>query len=355
MLELICDQHYTWDNLPADSSPYRNPASALNTFSKPGSGTIEFPHPNSRVLIKSGQAWQPLIALQIEVLARVDPRAARSPVLVAGHGSFRFALAEGALEAQFNSATGHHNYVRSAAAFSPDCKDHFVPANKWVKLGLHHDGFAKMRLFIDNELVGEAVVEGGIPPVQGLGVSIGNHIDQDALQFPGEIDEVRVWRLDPMAMKRLLLGRPYTPEEARCWEKHVEKTIDRLRQHPEQRKLLAQQLRSEQRSLLRSLFLLPDSDQAKVRAVLAAFGALWFAGKIAGPEMEKVLCDWVSLLRALDLDSGSDPASSALDATVAEMKIDSHDVLQCDPKFAAFLTLLRKVLENCYKTPEATP
>lgn len=354
MLELICDQHYTWDNLPADSSPYRNAASALNTFSKPGSGTIEFPHPNSRVLIPNGQAWQPLIALQIEVLARVDPRAARSPVLVAGHGSFRFALAEGALEAQFNNATGSHNIVRSDAAFAPDHHDHRVPANKWVKLGLHHDGFAKMRLFIDGELVGEAVVEGGIPSVQGLGVSIGNHIDQDTLQFPGEIEEVRIWRLDPKAMKRLVLGRPYTPKEAHCWEKHVAKTLDRLKQHPEQRRLLAHQLRSEQDFFLRALYLLPDSDQAKVRAVMAKFGALWFAGKIAGPEMEKVLCDWLSLLRALNLDPGSDPANNAPDAIVAELKIDGDDLLQCDPKFAAFLNLLRQAYETCGKTPEVT-
>jgi hypothetical protein len=355
MLELICDQHYAWDNLPADSSPYRNPASAINTFSKPGSGTIEFPHANSRVLIKNGQAWQPLIALQIEVLARVDPRAARSPVLVAGQGSFRFALAEGALEAQFQNAAGNQNYVRSDASYSPDHKDHFVPANKWVKLGLHHDGFAKMRLFIDNELVGEAIVEGSIPSVQGLGVSIGNHIDQDALQFPGEMDEVKIWRLDPKATKRLFLGRPYTPQEAHCWEKHVEQTIGRLKQHPEQLKLLAQQLRSAQNSFLRSLFLLPDRDQARLRAVLAAFGALWFAGKITGPEMEKVLCDWVSLLRALNLDPENDPANNALDAVLAEMKLDSQDVLKCDPKFAAFLKLLRKALENCGKDPEVTP
>ena len=74
-------------------------------------------------------------------------------------------------------------------------KYHPVPANRWVTLGFHHDGFAKMRLFIDDELVGEAIVEGGIPPVQGLGVSIGNDVDQDDLQFPGEIDEVRIWRL----------------------------------------------------------------------------------------------------------------------------------------------------------------
>lgn len=352
MLELICDHHYTWEELAADSSPYRNRARALNTFSEPGGGVIKFPHPNSRVLIEAGRAWNPMIALKIEVLARVDPRAARSPVLVAGHGSFRFGLLEGALEARFDNATNTNNYVRSDPAFAPDHKEHAVPANKWVTLGFHHDGFAKMRLFIDNELVGEAIVEGGIPPVQGLGVSIGNDVDQDALQFPGEIDEVRIWRLDPKAMKRRFLSRPYTPKEAQCWEKHFEKIIDWMKKNPEQRRSLAQQIGGAQDSFIRSLFLLPESDQAKLRAVLVAFGDLWSAGKIAGPEMEKVLCDLIALLRALGLDPGGGLANNALAATIAEMKIDSHDLLKCDPMMAAFLELLRSAEENCGKTTE---
>src|SRR5207247_9063277 len=130
------------------------------------------------------------------------------------------------------------------------------------------------RLFVDNELVGEAIIEGGVPPVQGIGVSIGNDVDQDALQFPGEIDEVRIWRLDPKEMKRRFLDRPYTPREAHCWEKYFEHLIDWMKQNPEQAKALAQQTRSAQGSFICSLFLLPDSDQAKVRAVLVAFADL---------------------------------------------------------------------------------
>src|SRR5581483_5046058 len=191
MLKLICDQAYTWSGIPADKSPYRNHGTALNTVGsfdgvEPGSGTILFPHPNSRVRIAAGLGWQPLTALKIDVLARVNLMAQAVSVLVAGHGSFRFGLSEGALEAQFDNATGTHNYVRAADAFSPDHTYHPVPANKWVKLGFHHDGFARMRLFVEDELVGEAIVEGGVPSVQGLGVSIGNHVDQDGLQFPGE-------------------------------------------------------------------------------------------------------------------------------------------------------------------------
>jgi hypothetical protein len=60
-----------------------------------------------------------------------------------------------------------------------------------------------------------------------------------------------------------------------------------------------------------------------------------------------VLCDWIARLSALGLDPGDGPASNALSAALAELKIDTSEILKCDPKFAAFLELLRKASENC--------
>ena len=176
MLELICHQHYTWDGVPADKSPYRNHGSGINTGgsadgAEPGSGVITFPQPHSRVRIATGPAWQPLTALKIEVLARVDPtgeapadagrRSRLLPLRPDGRG------AGGAISTMPAAATimsGALTILRRTTQYHP------VPANKWVRLGFHHDGFAKMRLFLDGELVGEAVIEGSIPPVQNLGV-----------------------------------------------------------------------------------------------------------------------------------------------------------------------------------------
>src|SRR5215472_4430861 len=103
MLELICDQSYTWNGIPADSSPYHNDGTGINTGGSydgiaPGSGVITFPQPDSRVRIKGGGPWRSLGALKIEVLARVaDPLAMLTQALVVGHGSFRFGLNHGAL------------------------------------------------------------------------------------------------------------------------------------------------------------------------------------------------------------------------------------------------------------------
>jgi hypothetical protein len=356
MLELICDQTYTWEGLPVDRSPYENHGNAINTDGsfdgqEPGSGVIKFPHPDSRVLIAPGIAWNPMTAMKIEVLAKVDPMARRNSILVAGQGSFSFGILEGALEAGFVNATNRNNYVRADSSFSPDNKFHPIPANKWVKLGFHHDGFAKMRLFLDDELVGEAIIEGSIPPVQSPGVSIGNGTNTNVggLQFPGDIDEVRIWRLDPKAIKREFLGRPYTKETAECWQRHFEKIIHAVEENPEQLRALAEMIKNEQYSFLRSLFLLPDSDQAKLRAILYEYGELWFAGDIAGPEMEKVLCDWIATLRSLDIDPGGGPGQDALADALAQINIDSYGLLKCDPEIAGFLELMKSAVDKCGK------
>lgn len=357
MLELICHHHYTWNGLPADKSPYRNPATRFNTAGsadgwEPGSGMIWFPQPDSRVRIPPGSAWQSLVALKIEVLARVDPTAKPLPMMVEGHGSFRFGLLEGALAAEFENGTGTNRFVRSAEAYAPDGKYHPVPTNRWVKLSMHHDGFARMRLFIDDELVGEAVIQGGIPPVQQLGVSVGNAATQDDRAFPGEIDELKIWRLDPRWMKREFLGRPYTREAAECWLQGYEAVRDWMASNPERRRSLGLQVGEWQRSFIRALFLLPDAEQARARAILAAFGELWFAGRIDGPEMAQVLCDWVALVRTLGFDPVSSAASTALTGAVADLKIDPRSILDCDPKIAAFIELLRDAAANCATTTE---
>jgi hypothetical protein len=297
-----------------------------------------------------------LVVLKIEVLARVaDPLATLTQGLVVGHGSFRFGLNQGALEAGFENASGSNNYVRSADAFAPDGMYHPVPSNKWVKLGFYHDGFAKMRLFIEGQLVGEAIVDGGVPPVQGLGVSIGNAVDVDGQQFAGEIDELQIWRHDPKNMKREFLGRPYTNKTARCWEHFFRQILNWAKLNPETLKALSLQVADVQNSFIRALFLLPDSDQARVRAMLIRLDQLWFAGDIDGPEMETALRDWIVLLRSVGIDPFGEPTNPALAAAIAKVGIDGRDLLKCDPKIAKFLDLLRNAAEKYGKTAEAPP
>jgi hypothetical protein len=76
-------------------------------------------------------------------------------------------------------------------------------------------------------------------------------------------------------------------------------------------------------------------------------------GQDRGPELEKVLCDWIALLRSRGLDPSSDPAHNNLTATLGALNIETRDVLECDPKIAAFVDLFRNAIEHCGKTTEA--
>ena len=202
MLELICDQDYILDGIPADRSPYRNHGKEIHTVGayngyQPGSGIIEFPFADSRVIIPPGEVWSRLRALRIDILARVERSNRCFFVLVEGKNSFRFGVAKGALEVFYQNVTGNNRHIRAAEPYSLDHRYHPVPENRWIKLSMYHDGFAKMRLFHDDHLVAEASVDGCIPPVTDTGISIGNSIDYNGYHFPGKIDRVQIWRLNP--------------------------------------------------------------------------------------------------------------------------------------------------------------
>src|SRR5581483_2908697 len=103
MLELICQERYRVDGIPVDIGPYHNHGRRHDTArvagTAAGQSAIAFPNPDSRVSISAaGGQWTPLVALRIEVRAKVNPSAASNLTLVDG-GSFRFRIVESALEA----------------------------------------------------------------------------------------------------------------------------------------------------------------------------------------------------------------------------------------------------------------
>lgn len=352
MLELICDQAYTWEGVPNDRSPYNNHGKAFDTEGafdgiEPGSGIIKFPNPDSRVRISNNDSWNRLISLKIDVVAKVDPHASRISILVEGYYSFSFRITEGALEGWFYNPNSDFVYVRSADEYAPDHMYHSVPDNKWTKLGFYHDGYAKFRLFIDDDLVGEANIEGSIPPVGSKGLAIGNSVDFDNKQFPGEIDSVQIWRLDPKAIKREFLGRPIPSDAIQCWINLVQGIDIFMKEHPDLLKSFAQKVNDQRYSFIRSLYKLPDSDQAKVRAALYDYVDLWLAGKIDGPEMRQALCNWFTILIAAGIDPLNIPGQQELLSLLKQVNVNTSDLLDCDSALAGFLSLLRDAADSC--------
>lgn len=349
MLELICQQRYRVAGVPTDLSPYRNHGTAIDAPGAPGptpgKDVIRFPNPDSRVKIGLGNlgAWAPLQALKIEVVARLDPRAGRTLGLAAGDRSFFFFVGETALEAIVFAPSGNL-HVRSADADSPDGRLHAVPANRWAKLGFYHDGFAKMQLSIDGRVVGEKTVSGGVPSVQAAGVAIGNDI-ADGNPLRGDIDEISIWRLDPNEMRREFLCRHYSAKEARCWEAIFRALRAWAAGHPSQAKALFELIEADMNNFARALFLLPDAEQATLRAILRDYVKYWCEGPIDGHEMGKVLHRWVSELHRLGLDTSGHLESGEVSSLLSGLDLKKLNV-KCDPAVVAFLELMRKAGET---------
>jgi hypothetical protein len=334
MLELVCHQRYRVSGCPVDVSPYRNHGLAVDAPGAPGAGlghqVIAFPNPDSRIAIAPGAArgWSPLQALKIEVNARIDTNAARQLTLAAGDGAFVFEVNERALAARVGADS-----IRSGDADAPDGAFHQVPSNRWTRLRLEHDGFARLRLFIDDRLVAEKLVTGGVPPVQAGGVAIGNLVG-GGQALRGTVDEVLIWRLDPREMIREFLGRPMSSDVARCWEALAEAVRDWTRSHSAEAGALAGLALANGAQLVRRINVLSEPQQMEVSDHLAAILRLWWEGKIDGHAMSHALEAWLKTLRRLglqDTDRGAEAQALLTDFDTTAATVD------CDPELLGFL------------------
>src|SRR5262249_56998311 len=124
MLKLICDERFPVDGIPVDHSVFHNHGRRAGTTGVPGTvagkTAISFPATTSHVAIARDPypaarepQWAPLVALRIEVVAKVDPMAALMLTILEGDGSFRFGINQRALDAQFIGPPGTDTHVRS--------------------------------------------------------------------------------------------------------------------------------------------------------------------------------------------------------------------------------------------------
>jgi hypothetical protein len=347
MLELICQQRYQEKKgIPVDISGYRNHGGASDTSPAPGPapnrGAIQLSKPNSRVLIPPGTwgAWTPLVALKIEVDLKIEPTSALEQTLVEGSGSFLFSIDQHAPAASVVSAGGTPMYVRAAGAFAPDGGVHPVPTGRWVTLGFQHDGFARMQLLIDGQLVGESIVDESVPGVSAPGVSVGNRV-AGGQPLLGNIEELRVWRLDPRQMKRDFLSRPYTSHTAACWEELLRQLARWLRENPVSAGRLTRLLETLQRQFLHGLLLLPQAEQAQARRIVNRYELLWRQGRIDGPEMAAVFVEFIRWMRRHGLDPESGPVWSELEPLLRQISEATHAHLNCDQAAQRFRDLMR--------------
>jgi hypothetical protein len=236
---------------------------------------------------------------------------------------------------------------------SPDGIAQVVPLAKWVTLRFEHDGYASIRLFIDDKLVAANYsIVAGVPAVAAAGVNIGNWTLSDAYTLNGAIDEVKIYRYDPDDMLGHFLCRPLNKDNARCWAAYFEWFADLLRDPNMRGRVirLMQCVAKIQNELIHQLRSKGEHAIAQNNKLSAHYRKLWCTKPIDSPEMHDWQKRWFSWL----IDTiGRD----AWEAFMHEMQIcfarselqnmlpNKVDLNKCDPAFVSYLEGFRKAAE----------
>src|SRR5215208_7742037 len=183
MWELICHHTYKWGGRPVDISRYDNSAEISGRFFlkdgiAPGSGAWRFVTPTSHVRVFPGRAWNPLVAIKVELTVRKTEPSTNSQTLIEGDNSFGVFVNAQKLFGYFFGKSiypGMNSDGLNTYQDGIDFPGYRIPFGKWVVLTFVHDGFSQMRLYADGiPVTVPRAVLAGIPPVGPKGISIGN-------------------------------------------------------------------------------------------------------------------------------------------------------------------------------------
>ena len=226
--ELIC--HHTYGGLPGvvvDLSPRAashgqafglDDGDFLTDGLGTGSGAVRFYKPDGRVRVPTEAIpWQSIVGVKAEVILRRQP----SLGFIIDSDAFQFHIRGNTLDtpvAWFSSYP--QQYSEISPAFDPVGPTPYrIPAGQWVTLGFMHDGFGTMELYADGQVVAQrSGVYGPVTAPGGAGLSIGN-ARTGGLFFNGEIDEVKIWRLNPRRIEDEFYSRPMDRETIECWKR----------------------------------------------------------------------------------------------------------------------------------------
>jgi hypothetical protein len=362
MWELICHHTYKWAGRPVDISRYDNPAEAsggifLADGVAKGSGALRFFSPNAHVRVYPGVAWNPLGAIKVELTVRLTEPSTNSQTLIEGDSSFGVFVSEEKLFGYFvgksiypgMNSDGLNTY-QDGVAFP----GYRVPYGKWVVLTFVHDGFSQMRLYADGVPVTVArSVLAGVPPVGPAGISIGNGLNGGA-PFGGDIDEVRVWRVDPYAGIRQFVARPADKATIACWERFSESLDKALAKYPDCAIKLDADFVAILGRLARAILDKGPETQQRFFDFRKEFDRLWRAGRIGGPEMSKLFADWITWMRLVGISIETDPGVQAFqNSTCLKLLLAETGQCTCDPKYNALLKLIAKASSQSSAHPAA--
>jgi hypothetical protein len=355
MWELICHHTYKWEGRPVDISTYNNPAEIvgrnfLSNGIAPASGALRFFTPSAHVRVFPGVAWNPIGAINVELTVRLTEPSTGSQTLIEGDNSFGVFVRDQKLFGYFVGKSiypGMNSDGLNTYQDGVDFPGYRVPYGQWVVINFVHDGFKQMRLYVNGAPVTVArSVLAGVPPVGPKGICIGNSLGGGA-PFGGDIDEVKVWRVDPYRDTKQFIARSADTPTTECWERFSASLSAALAKHPDCALKLTTDFNSIVDRLARGILDKGPETQQRFADVQKEFNRLWREGKIEGSEMQKLISDWVAWLRLIGVAIDTDPGVTSFgNSNCLKLVLDEIEGTDCDAKFAELLKLISKALRQ---------
>lgn len=339
MWQLICHQTYKYRGIPVDLSGYDNHGQSTDVDFSPdgaasGSGALSFTRADSNVAIPVNSSWRPLTGLYVECVMRIAGYRVQPRVLIAGDGAFLFQISQAGLFATAGGSTLGLEVGRT------------VPLNAWTTVAFGHDGLTTMELYIDHQLMGRRTdLTTGVPGVAGGGIKIGNALAPDLQHvFDGEIDEVKVWRIDPLAMWHNFVQRPINSQQAACWAKFTTALAQAAAKNPDCARELMLGLRSALDRVVRAILAKGPAARAHFEKLHKRYLALWRGGEIHGPPMRELIGEFVAWLHGLGIFPEKDVGLVALaQSPCFQFMVDASGGM-CDEDFVALINIVAEAL-----------
>jgi hypothetical protein len=352
--ELIC--HHTYRGIPGvvvDRSPLA--ASHGQVFGlddgdfladgvAPGSGSVRFYKQDGRIRVPTeATPWQSIVGIKGEVTLRRQP----SIGFIIDSDAFQLHVRGNTLDmpvAWFSNYPNQYSEI-STVFDSVGPQPYRIPAGPWVTLGFMHDGFGTMELFADGQVIARRNgVYGPVKAPGGAGLSIGNALRTGNAFSNGEIDEVKIWRLNPRRVEDEFYARPMDRQTAECWQRFRCQIEEAFQRHPDCAKQMGKLVQEAVDSFIRQADAQGPETQSRLRRAASEYNRLWRGGKVDSPEMVDVFVDLIGWLRI----AGIPPEGNAALATMTnspcwQLILGELTPLDCDRQFMA---LLRAVADN---------
>jgi len=291
-----------------------------------GSGAVAIKRPDSRVSVTPVGGWHQLSGIKCEFVCRWES-GGPAGMLIDG-GSFTFSIN--------GSGTPNFTYSivgdKSGVAFGPVSGDGTpaVPPDQWVTIGFvcaAYDGISfnlpkgKVEYFND-------LFDANLLPTARI--AIGNELG-GGRPWVGQIDDVKVWRLDPHWVDNNFTNRPVDPGIQDCWLRWNEALKQALKDDPECAIYVMQLFQNAVKAITKRAMTTDPATKATWQDAVNQYQSTWPTGDLNA--VGQILGNVMGAIGG-QLQLKTDPALAALANDPCVQKILSKlPKLDCDPDF----------------------